>query len=119
MTSRIDEFQITRMAFDDDVRQVLQVTSGTPLQVKEISEQGGINLERAYRLVRQMCAGGLLRKSIPPSGIAVYQSNIRTINLCIERDRLGIIVEFLDGEKWHTEFGNAGAQHPIEASTKV
>ncbi len=119
MASQIDEFQITRMAFDDDVRQVLLVTTGTPLQVKEISEQGGISLERAYRLVRQMCAGGLLRKSTPPSGIAVYQSNIRTINLSIERDRMGIVVEFSDGERWRTEFGVAGTQRPIEASTKA
>ena len=99
------EFKITRLAFDDDVRRILSITASSPMCVKDISNQLDMPITKCYRLVRQMEKRGMLRKAEGADAAVVsYQSNLRTINLRIESDKLCIDVEFIDGGKRMFEF---------------
>jgi hypothetical protein len=99
------EFKITRLAFDDDVRRILSATCPSAMCVKDISSRLDMPITKCYRLVRLMEKRGMLRKMDGmESNIASYQSNLRTINLRIEQDRLSIDVEFIDGGKRVFEF---------------
>ena len=105
MTIGGTEFKITRLAFDDDVRRILSLTSPSALCVKDISHTLGMPITKCYRLVRQMEKRGMLKKMDHiDTNVATYQSNLRAIAFKIESDRLCIDVEFSDGGKRVFEF---------------
>ncbi|MEM0448325.1 MAG: hypothetical protein QW520_00670 [Methanomassiliicoccales archaeon] len=105
MTIGGTEFKITKLTFDDDVRRILSLTTNTALCVKSISNALDIPITKCYRLVRQMEKRGMLKKfESADNDVAIYQSNLRTINFKIESDKLCINVEFNDGGKRVFEF---------------
>lgn len=105
MTIGGTEFKITRLAFDDDVRRILSLTSLSALCVKDISATLEMPITKCYRLVRQMERRGMLKKyDHSDTNVATYQSNLRAIAFKIESDRLCIDVEFTDGGKRVFEF---------------
>jgi hypothetical protein len=105
MTIGGTEFKITRLAFDDDVRRILSLTSPSALCVKEISLTLGMPITKCYRLVRQMEMRGMLKRfDHVETNVATYQSNLRAIAFKIESDKLCIDVEFTDGGKRVFEF---------------
>jgi hypothetical protein len=105
MTIGGTEFKITRLAFDDDVRRILTLTSPSAFCVKDISALLEMPITKCYRLVRQMENRGMLRKfDNAETNVATYQSNLRAINFKIESDKLCIDVQFTDGGKRVFEF---------------
>jgi DNA-binding Lrp family transcriptional regulator len=105
MTIGGTEFKITKLAFDEDVRRILLVTCSSPICVKEISKRLDMPITKCYRLVRQMEKRGMLKRHDEEiTNIAIYSSNLRSINFRIEQDRLSIDVEFADGGKRAFEF---------------
>ena len=105
------EFAITRMAFDEQVRMILALTSSRPLTVRLIAEGVGLSLDRAYHLVQTMSSLGMLRKvRLPNSYVNTYSANVKTIDFRIEQDCLGIVVVFEDGGRTSMEIGTSKAQ---------
>jgi len=99
------EFKITRLAFDMDARRILLAISPSAMTVKEMSIRLDIPITKCYRLVRSMKARGMLKQmEFLESDVASYRSNLRSINLRIEHDRLNINVDFTDGGKRVLEF---------------
>ena len=105
------EFAITRMAFDEQVRMILTLTSSRPMTVRLIAEGVSLPLDRAYHLVRTMSSLGMLRKvRLPNSYVNTYSANVKTIDFRIEQDCLGIVVVFEDGGRTSMEIGTSKAQ---------
>ncbi|MCU0861278.1 MAG: winged helix-turn-helix domain-containing protein [Methanomassiliicoccales archaeon] len=99
------EFKITKLAFDDDVRRILSLTSPNAMCVKDIANLLDMPITKCYRLVRQMEKRGMLKKFDNAStNVSSYQSNLRAIAFKIESDKLCIDVEFTDGGKRVFEF---------------
>ena len=105
MTIGGTEFKITKLAFDDDVRRILSLTSSGAMCVKDISALLDMPITKCYRLVRQMEKRGMLKKfDNSDTNVSTYLSNLRAIAFKIESDRLCIDVEFTDGGKRVFEF---------------
>ena len=94
------EFRIARLAFDEDVRRILDATAMTPISVKQIAERLQIPIAYSYRLVRQMSSAEML-KSVKQRGseVSLYSSNLHSIDLRIEHECLNLVIEFSDGER--------------------
>lgn len=100
MSTRGTEFRITRLAFDEDVRRILDATAITPISVKQIADRLKIPIAKGYRLVRQM-SGSEMLKSVKQHGseVSLYSSNLHSIDLRIEHECLSLVIEFSDGER--------------------
>lgn len=88
------------MVIDPEVREVLRVTSSSPLSIASIADRLGIGESKTYRLVRKMSRHEMLRKMEPAGArAALYAANVMVVDMSLGNDGLGIVVEYLDGRK--------------------
>jgi len=96
-------FEITRLAFNDDGRRILMLTSDKPVTVKEIAHLLGIPLSSCYRRVSELVSRGLLiSQGVDKNGASLYRSNLRAFRIKLEDSGLLIRVDYEDGD--HRDF---------------
>ncbi len=112
MTEGWRELRLMRLAIDPEVRKVLHATASAPLTVPTIADELEMGESRAYRLVRKMTRGGMLRRlTTNGSKAATYAPNVRAIDLCLGSDGLGIVVEYQDGQKITSRYAQSPLPH--------
>lgn len=90
-------FDIAQLACDLDRRRILSATDAQPRSVKEIARSCRLSLSRSYRLIREMEEGGIIRRTDMAGREALYLSNLRSVEMSLEDDKLSLSVVFRDG----------------------
>ncbi len=101
-------FRITQLACDDDARRILDFTASKARRVKDIAEACHIPLAKCYRRVKEMELQGMLRRTEDrATKITMYATNLRSLQMMIEDEKLSLNIEFRDGTKRVFEFDAA------------
>lgn len=90
-------FDIAQLTCDLDRRRILTATDAQPRSAKEIALSCHLSLSRCYRLIREMEESGILRRASADGREAVYISNLRSVEMSLEDDKLTLNVVFRDG----------------------
>lgn len=90
-------FNIAQLACERDSRRILAVLRSGPRSVKEMAHASGISLTRCYRLVKHMEELNLVRHAPGAGRESFYISNLRSLEMALEGERLSFNIEFLDG----------------------
>ncbi len=106
-------FDISHLTCDSDSRHILAAVDFTPRSVREISQQCHLPLTRCYRIVREMEHKHMLRRAgLRGARGTAYLSNIQSLGMAIEDDRLYFSIEFRDGERSKVELSEENLQSP-------
>ncbi len=101
-------FRITQLACDDDARRILDFTGTRARRVKEIAEACHIPLAKCYRRVKEMELEGMLRRiEDRATKVTMYATNLISMQMMIEDEKLSLNLEFRDGTKRAFQFDAA------------
>lgn len=92
-------FDIAQLTCDLDRRRILSATDAQPKSVKDIARSCRLSLSRCYRLIREMEGSGIIRRADAPGREAMYISNLRSVEMSLEDDKLSLSVVFRDGTR--------------------
>lgn len=92
-------FNIAQLACDIDSRKILSSIETTPRSAREIAAVTNLSVSRTYRMVKEMEQMNILSRAGPDSRVTYYISNLRSVELSLEDDRLGLIISYRDGTR--------------------
>jgi len=92
-------FDIAQLACNVDSRKILSSIETTPRSAREIAALTNLSVSRTYRMVKEMEGMNILSRTDPGSRISYYISNLRSVELSLEDDRLGLIINYRDGTR--------------------
>ncbi|WP_019176404.1 helix-turn-helix domain-containing protein [Methanomassiliicoccus luminyensis] len=97
-------FDIAQLTCDIDRRRILSATDVRPRSVKDIAKACHLSLSRCYRLIKEMEESAIIRRAGVDKREAMYISNLRSVEMSLEDDRLSLSVVFRDGTEDRKDF---------------
>lgn len=92
-------FDIAQLACNIDSRKILSSIETTPRSAREIAAVTNLSVSRTYRMVKEMEQMNILSRTEPDSRVTYYVSNLRSVELSLEDDRLGLTINYRDGTR--------------------
>lgn len=92
-------FDIAQLACNIDSRKILSSIDSMPRSAREIASVTNLSVSRTYRMVKEMEQMNILSRTDPSSRITYYISNLRSVELSLEDDRLGLTINYRDGTR--------------------
>ncbi|GEM_PF-2161230 len=92
-------FDVAQLACNIDSRKILSSIESTPRSAREIAAVTNLSVSRTYRMVKEMEQMNILSRTDPDSRVTYYVSNLRSVELSLEDDRLGLTINFRDGTR--------------------
>ena len=99
-------FDIAQLTCDIDRRRILSATHAQPRSVKDIACSCHLSLSRCYRLIKELEENGILRRIKIGGREAMYISNLRSVEMSLEDDRLSLSIVFRDGTKDRKDYSS-------------
>jgi len=112
------DFRMTQLACDEETARILWMISSRPSSIREISRTLNIPVAKCYRRLHEMEEKRLVTRE-REGRTETYRSNLRSLRMMIEGDRLYQEVEFVDGRRRTFEFDGSvfAEQEALEAGT--
>jgi len=98
-------FDIAQMACNIDSRKILSSIDSMPRSAREIAAVTNLSVSRTYRMVKEMEQMNILSRTDLDSRITYYVSNLRSVELSLEDDRIGLTINYRDGTKAEMKMG--------------
>lgn len=92
-------FDVAQLACNIDSRKILSSIETTPRSAREIAAVTNLSVSRTYRMVKEMEQMNILNRTEPDSRVTYYVSNLRSVELSLEDDRLGLKINYRDGSR--------------------
>ncbi len=92
-------FDLAQLACDIDSRKILSTIDTKPRSAREIAAITNLSVSRTYRMVKEMEHMNILNRTDPDSRITYYVSNLRSVELSLEDDRLELVINYRDGSR--------------------
>ncbi len=112
------DFRMTQLACDEETARILSMISSRASSIKEISGTLSIPVAKCYRRLHEMEEKRLVTRD-RDGRTETYRSNLRSLKVMIEGDRLYQEVEFADGRRRTFEFDGSilGEQEALQTGT--
>ncbi|MDW5563010.1 MAG: winged helix-turn-helix domain-containing protein [Methanomassiliicoccus sp.] len=92
-------FDIAQLACNIDSRKILSSIETTPRSAREIAAVTNLSVSRCYRMVKEMEQMNILSRTDPESRVTYYISNLRSVEISLEDDHLGLAISYRDGTR--------------------
>lgn len=109
-------FDIAQLTCDLDSRRILSAIDGKPRSAKEIALASRMSMSRCYRMIREMEQYRLISRAGMDRRETSYISNLRSIELRLEEDKIKLTVSYRDGTVTDLHLGPEDLEKPVERS---
>jgi DNA-binding Lrp family transcriptional regulator len=109
-------FDIAQLACNVDSRKILSSIETTPRSAREIAAVTNLSVSRTYRMVKEMEQMNILSRTGPDSRVTYYVSNLRSVELSLEDDRLGLTINYRDGTRTELKMDAEGLERSARES---
>lgn len=107
-------FDIAQLTCDLDSRRILSAIDGRPRSAKEIASASRMSMSRCYRIIREMEQYRLISRAGMDRRETSYISNLRSIELRLEEDKIKLTVSYRDGTVTDLHLGPEDLEKPVE-----
>ncbi len=108
-------FDIAQLTCDLDSRRILSAIDNKPRSAKEIASASRMSMSRCYRMIKEMEQNRIISRAGIDRREMSYISNLRSIELRLEEDRLKLTVSYRDGTITDLHLGPEDLQKPLRA----
>ncbi len=108
-------FDIAQLTCDLDSRRILSAIDIKPRSAKEIASASRMSMSRCYRMIKEMEQNKIISRASIDRREMSYISNLRSIELRLEEDRLKLIVCYRDGTITDLRLGPEDLEKQVKA----
>jgi predicted transcriptional regulator len=98
-------FDVAQLTCDINSRMILSAIETRPRSAREIAEMTNLSISRCYRMIREMEQLNILSRTESDGRVTFYSSNLRSVELRLETDHIGLTVDFRDGSRTELKLG--------------
>lgn len=98
-------FDVAQLTCDINSRMILTAIETTPRSAREIAEMTNLSISRCYRMIKEMEQMNILNRAETDGRVTCYSSNLRSVELRLESDHIGLVVDYRDGSRTELKLG--------------